>query len=312
MSGSRPLRTSVQQFLGDSLSVDPLFEGHRTVQVEGRWRNEPVDTAMAAGWYRATTDQPLGTLAAYLLEPASEDGVVTWNLLDRELQPGQPYPILRTRQPLSGPSVLVPWPTNHRSILRQSSSIHPRMFVMTARTAAHTRSVIHWLWEWTKSIVVALVVWFFLRTFLVEAFRIPSGSMENTLLIGDFLFVNKALYGAEVPLIHARLPAVREPQRNDILVFDSVEEEGLKVVKRLIGMPGDTLSMEEGELFRNGQRVNEPYAVHCDPTRSEDPDSARQDAGMAAPPSGRSGTRPATSPICRTGARSWCRPTRSS
>ena len=55
-----------------------------------------------------TTDQPLGTLAAYLLEPASEDGVVTWNLLDRELQPGQPYPILRTRQPLSGPSVLVP------------------------------------------------------------------------------------------------------------------------------------------------------------------------------------------------------------
>jgi signal peptidase I len=128
-----------------------------------------------------------------------------------------------------------------------------------------------WLWDWAKSIVVALVVWFFLRTFLVEAFRIPSGSMENTLLIGDFLFVNKALYGAEVPVIHKRLPAVREPRRDDILVFDSVEEEGLKVVKRLIGMPGDTLSMENGELFRNGQRVNEPYALHSDPTRSEDP-----------------------------------------
>ena len=77
---------------------------------------------------------------------------------------------------------------------------------MTTGTAAHTRSVIHWFWDWTKSIIVALVVWFFLRTFLVEAFRIPSGSMENTLLIGDFLFVNKALYGAEVPIIHARLP----------------------------------------------------------------------------------------------------------
>jgi signal peptidase I len=74
-----------------------------------------------------------------------------------------------------------------------------------------------------------------------------------------------------VPIIHARLPAVREPHRDDILVFDSVEEPGLKVVKRLIGMPGDTLSMENGELFRNGQRVNEPYAVHSDPTRSEDP-----------------------------------------
>ena len=115
-----------------------------------------------------------------------------------------------------------------------------------------------WLWEWTKSIVVALVVWFFLRTFLVEAFRIPSGSMENTLLVGDFLFVNKLLYGAEVPIIHSRLPAVREPGRDEILVFDSVEEEGLKVVKRLIGVPGDTLSMENGQLFRNGQRVDEP------------------------------------------------------
>jgi signal peptidase I len=142
---------------------------------------------------------------------------------------------------------------------------------MTARTAEHSRSFVIWIWDWAKSIVVALVVWFFLRTFLVEAFRIPSGSMENTLLIGDFLFVNKALYGAEVPVIHSRLPAVREPRRDEILVFDSVEEEGLKVVKRLIGMPGDTLSMENGELFRNGKAVNEPYALHSDPTRSEDP-----------------------------------------
>src|SRR5215210_1644673 len=142
---------------------------------------------------------------------------------------------------------------------------------MTARTSAQSRSFVTWFWEWAKSIIVALVVWFFLRTFLVEAFRIPSGSMENTLLIGDFLFVNKALYGAEVPLIHARLPAVREPKRDDILVFDSVEEEGLKVVKRLIGMPGDTLSMENGELFRNGERLDEPYVLRSDPTRSEGP-----------------------------------------
>ena len=99
---------------------------------------------------------------------------------------------------------------------------------MSARATAQSRSFVHWIWDWTKSIVVALVVWFILRTFLVEAFRIPSGSMENTLLIGDFLFVNKALYGAEVPIIHAHLPAVREPKRDDILVFDSVEEEGLR------------------------------------------------------------------------------------
>ena len=83
------------------------------------------------------------------------------------------------------------------------------------------RSLFTWLWEWTKSIAVALVVWFFLRTFLVEAFRIPSGSMENTLLIGDFLFVNKALYGAEVPLIRTRLPggARAAPERHPGLRF---------------------------------------------------------------------------------------------
>ncbi len=128
-----------------------------------------------------------------------------------------------------------------------------------------------WLWDWAKSIAVALVVWFFLRTFLVEAFRIPSGSMENTLLVGDFLFVNKLLYGAEVPLLHKRLPAVREPRRGEILVFDSVEEEGLKVVKRLIGVPGDTLSMKDGQLQRNGKPVTEPWAIRTDPNSNADP-----------------------------------------
>src|SRR4029453_16162801 len=127
-----------------------------------------------------------------------------------------------------------------------------------------------WLWDWAKSIAVALVVWFFLRTFLVEAFRIPSGSMENTLLIGDFLFVNKLLYGAEVPLIHKRLPAVREPRRDDVVVCDSVEEGGLKVVKRLVGMPGDTLAMKSGQLWRNGSSVDEPWARHGNPSAFAD------------------------------------------
>jgi signal peptidase I len=140
-----------------------------------------------------------------------------------------------------------------------------------APAPVHQRSFGAWLLDWAKSIAIALVVWMVLRTFLIEAFRIPSGSMENTLLVGDFLFVNKALYGAEVPFTGRRLPAVREPARGDILVFDSVEEEDMKVVKRLIGMPGDTLSMVEGDLFRNGVRVEEPYAIRTDPNKSEDP-----------------------------------------
>ena len=125
--------------------------------------------------------------------------------------------------------------------------------------------------EWIKSISIALVVWLLLRTFLVEAFRIPSGSMKQTLQVGDFLFVNKFLYGAEVPLIGRHLPAVREPERGDIIVFDSVEDDEMKVVKRLIGIPGDTLAMEHGVLFRNGAAVEEPYAVPIDPERGEDP-----------------------------------------
>ena len=140
-------------------------------------------------------------------------------------------------------------------------------------------NALKWLWDWTKSIAVALVVWFFLRTFLVEAFRIPSGSMENTLLVGDFLFVNKLLFGAEVPLIHKRLPAVREPVRGDVVVFDSVEEADLKVVKRLIGVSGDTLAMENGVLFRNGERIEEPWVTRTDPNANADPAGRAQMRG---------------------------------
>ncbi len=142
---------------------------------------------------------------------------------------------------------------------------------MTAPQATRGRGLGRWFLEWLKSIAIALVMWMFLRTFLVEAFRIPSGSMENTLQIGDFLFVNKFLYGAEVPLIHAHLPAVREPERGDIIVFDSVEDPDMKIVKRLIGIPGDTLQMRDGILYRNGERLDEPYATPIDPRRTEDP-----------------------------------------
>lgn len=128
------------------------------------------------------------------------------------------------------------------------------------------------MWEWVKSIAVAVIVWLLLRTFLLEAFRIPSPSMENTLLVGDFLFVNKAVYGAEVPFIKKHLPAFREPKRGDVLVFDSVEDEGMKVVKRLIGVPGDTLSMQGGVLYRNGERAIEPWVRHDLPNKSESPD----------------------------------------
>jgi signal peptidase I len=127
-----------------------------------------------------------------------------------------------------------------------------------------------WAWGWIKSIAVALLVWFALSTFLIKAFRISSGSMERTLLVGDFLFVNKALYGAEVPLLGARTPAVREPRRGDVVVFRSPIEDSI-LVKRLIAIPGDTIAMVKGRVVRNGATLEEPYAQHGDPAATGDP-----------------------------------------
>jgi hypothetical protein len=102
---TEPWRGPVHAFAVESLTVGPLFEGHRTVQAEGRWIGEARDTAITAGWYLVPTSQPLGVLACYLLEPASEDGVVTWNLLDREIQSSTTYPILRLRSRPLTPAV---------------------------------------------------------------------------------------------------------------------------------------------------------------------------------------------------------------
>lgn len=119
--------------------------------------------------------------------------------------------------------------------------------------------------EWIKAGLIALVIWFFLRSLLIEAYHIPSGSMEDTLLEGDFLFVNKAIFGAQFPIIHIRLPAFDEPERHDLIIFDSPIEHGLTVVKRIIGMPGDTIAMVGNTIYIDGIAQNEPYAKSTNP-----------------------------------------------
>jgi len=131
-----------------------------------------------------------------------------------------------------------------------------------------------------RSLIVPVALFLVLRTFVVEAFHIwPSGSMERTLLIGDFLFVNKALYGAEVPVLHARLPGLREPERLDLVIFESVEEPGLTVVKRIVGVPGDTLAMANNVLFLNGVARDEPYVQHV-PFAAEQQDPRMREAQL--------------------------------
>lgn len=125
--------------------------------------------------------------------------------------------------------------------------------------------------EWVKSVAVAVVLFLLLRTFLLQTFVITSGSMENTLLVGDFLMVNRAAIGTRVPLTDLRVPGYSEPERFDVIVFDPPHEPDLKLVKRLIGIPGDTLAMEDRVLFINGEPIREPYLKHVDVQDQYDP-----------------------------------------
>ena len=124
--------------------------------------------------------------------------------------------------------------------------------------------VLHHSWEWTKSIVVSFALFLVIRAFLIQTWVITSGSMEGTLLVGDLLILNKVAYGAPVPGTQYRLPGYTEPRHGDVVVFRA-QHDTLDVIKRLVGMPGDTLEMRSGELYRNGVKQVEPYVRHTAP-----------------------------------------------
>src|SRR5439155_11894356 len=140
-----------------------------------------------------------------------------------------------------------------------ASEISPELRVAALRKDNRKRSPLAFFREWTKIFQVAVLIFLVIRTFLVEAFKIPSGSMEHTLLVGDFLLVNKLVYGAEVPFTHQRLPKLTSPKVGDVIVFDFPRDLSKNFVKRLVGMPGDTVEMREGVLYRNGTRITEGY-----------------------------------------------------
>jgi len=127
------------------------------------------------------------------------------------------------------------------------------------------RSALRRFWENFKALLSALLFFIFLRTFIVEAYRIPSGSMIPTLLVGDWLFVNKLVYGPHIPFTDKNLPGYRDPQRNDVVVFrsptqiDQPWDPNPTLVKRLVGMPGDTLFMRRAMLYVNGRPQPLPF-----------------------------------------------------
>ena len=116
-----------------------------------------------------------------------------------------------------------------------------------------------------RSLGMALILFLIIRTFIIEAFQIPTGSMERTLLAGDFLFVNKAVYGAQIPGTKRRLPGFDRPRRGDVIVFEYPKDPTLNYVKRVIGAPGDKVEMRAGQVYLNGVALDEPYVQRIDP-----------------------------------------------
>ncbi len=123
-----------------------------------------------------------------------------------------------------------------------------------------------WLWEGIRPVLVALFLLLLVRGLFVEAFKIPTGSMEETLLVGDFLLVNKAAYGAELPGMDVSILPAADPQRGDVVIFNPPHDPKKHYVKRVVGVPGDTLQMARKELRVNGRDKTEPYVTHLDPS----------------------------------------------
>lgn len=148
----------------------------------------------------------------------------------------------------------------------------PTNVVAAARSGKTTsRATRATLWENVKGIGSAILIFLFIRTFFFEAYRIPSGSMIPSLLVGDWLFVNKLVYGPHIPFTKINLPGYAEPKRYEVIVFESPnqvdqpEDPTPTLVKRLIGMPGDTLHMREARLFVNGIEQRQGYGAASEP-----------------------------------------------
>lgn len=117
--------------------------------------------------------------------------------------------------------------------------------------------------DWVESVIWAFVIAMIIRTFFIQAFKIPSGSMEDTLLIGDFLLVNKMVYGIHIPFTQKNILEFREPQRGEIVIFISPYTKKY-FVKRCVAVGGDTVEVRAKNVYLNSNRIFESHAVHKD------------------------------------------------
>jgi signal peptidase I len=120
--------------------------------------------------------------------------------------------------------------------------------------------------EFVEAVLMAVLIAGFIISFIVQAFKIPSGSMIPTLLIGDHLFVNKFIYGVKIPLIRKTIIPVTDPKRGDVVVFIYPADRSKDFIKRVIGVGGDRVEMKNKKLFINDQPYEDPFGVYDDAT----------------------------------------------
>jgi len=116
--------------------------------------------------------------------------------------------------------------------------------------------------EYAEIIVLAVGLALFVRTFFVQAFRIPSESMEDTLLVGDFLFANKLVYGPKLPLVNVRLPGIRDPRPGDIIIFKYPNDPKIDYIKRCVAVAGQTVELIDDQLYVDGVLQEESYSKY--------------------------------------------------
>ena len=115
-----------------------------------------------------------------------------------------------------------------------------------------------------EAILVAIVLALFIRTFIIQAFKIPSGSMKQTLQIGDHILVNKFIYGIKLPFLMTTIVPIKNPKRGDIVVFKFPEDPDKDFIKRVIGIAGDVVECRNKQVYINHKRLNHDFGIHTD------------------------------------------------
>ena len=158
------------------------------------------------------------------------------------------------------------------------------------RSRVHPKSAIR---EYLEAIVLAVILTVVIRGLVVQAFRIPTSSMEETLQIGDFLFVNKMVYGSEIDiglaghqLVYHRFPAIREPKPGDVLVFRYPDDPSRDFIKRCVAVGGQTVELRDKVLYVDGVAQEEQFTIHKDPRVLPRESSPRDNFGPYVVPGG--------------------------